>query len=46
MLFWGGLVGAAVGACLGLFVGHWIAWGLFMAVMGMIAGGLIDRARR
>lgn len=43
---WGGLAGALAGAVVGLFAGHWVVWAIFIGVVGLTAGALIDRSRR
>jgi divalent metal cation (Fe/Co/Zn/Cd) transporter len=43
---WGTLAGALVGAGLGIFIGHWLAWAVMLAVVGWLVGAVIDRTRR
>ncbi|PTX91536.1 hypothetical protein [Opitutus sp. ER46] len=46
MIGWGTLAGIVVGLGIGLFVGHWLVWAIFLGVAGMTVGALIDRSRR
>jgi len=42
----GTILGAALGAVIGMLADHWIFWAIFLGVSGMIIGALIDRSRR
>lgn len=42
---WGLVGGAALGLAVGLLTLHWLAWTIGVAVVGWIAGALIDRSR-
>lgn len=43
---WGCLAGGLLGAIVGLFAGHWVLWAIFIGVIGLTVGALIDRSRR